>query len=254
MSNRNNIGKDVRINKGAILEPPVAIMKLVDIRNRCKIGRYTFINRGTTIFYNTRIGRYCSIGKGCEIGVVDHPLDWLSTSSIQYNIGAEFNYKEDCADFKQIKFTKQYDTEMKGTDIGNDVWIGSLVVLKCGLSIGDGAVIAAGSVVIRDVPPYAIVGGVPAKVIRYRFDKKTINRLLALKWWERELKELNGIEFNDINKAIEQLGGIEFNNTNKAIEQLGGKKTIDKKKGFNLKQAIPKSIKKPIKKILKKFK
>jgi acetyltransferase-like isoleucine patch superfamily enzyme len=235
MLNRNNIGKDVHINKGAILESPVAIMKLVDIRNRSKIGKYTFINRGTTVFYNTKIGRYCSIGKGCEIGTVDHPLDWLSSSSIQYNIGAEFDYKEDCEDFKQIKFTKQYEIEKHGTYIGNDVWIGSLVIIKCGLTIGDGAVIAAGSVVTKDVPPYAIVGGVPAKVIRYRFDENIITKLQKLKWWDRDLKELNGIQFDNIKKAIEQLGGKEI------------------KESFNLKEAIPKSIKKPIKRILKKF-
>jgi acetyltransferase-like isoleucine patch superfamily enzyme len=246
MSNRgkrDNIGKDVHINKGATLESPVAIMKFADIRNRCKIGKYTFINRGTTLFYNTKMGRYCSIGKGCEIGVVDHPLDWLSTSPIQYNIGAEFDYKEDCKDFKQIKFTKQSETEAFGTDIGNDVWIGSLVVIKCGLTIGDGAVIAAGSIVTKDVPPYAIVGGVPAKIIRYRFNEETIKRLLELKWWDRDLKDLNGISFDNIEKAIEQLGGLK-------------KEAVVKKKDRlkPIKQLIPKSIKKPIKKILKKLK
>jgi len=239
ISKRDNIGKDVHINKGAKLETPVAIMKFADIRNRCRIGRYTFINRGTTLFYNTKVGRYCSIGKNCEIGAVDHPIDWLSTSPIQYNIGAEFDYKEDCANFKQIKFTEQEDIENKGTDIGNDVWIGSLVFIKCGITIGDGAILAAGSVITKDIPPYAIVGGVPAKIIRYRFDRDTIDRLLELKWWDMDLKDLSGIEFNNIDRAIEQLGGAK-------------KKAKDRLKP--IKRLIPKSIKKPIKKLLKKIK
>ena len=70
------------------------------------------------------------------------------------------------------------------TIIGSDVWIGAHAQIKSGLTIGNGAVVAAGAVVTRDVPPYAIVGGVPAKVIRYRFDEKAIEALMSLKWWE----------------------------------------------------------------------
>jgi acetyltransferase-like isoleucine patch superfamily enzyme len=199
----NRVYKGVSLNRGAVLEEPVTIYANADIRNRVSIGQYTYINNGTTIFYNTKVGRYCSIGKKCEIGTVDHPISWLSSSSIQYSIAEHFDYKPYCKDFPQIHYE-----QIEGCTIGNDVWIGSLVVIKSGVTIGDGAVIGANSIVVKDVPPYAIVGGVPAKLIRYRFDKKTIEKLLELKWWERELKDLVGIEFNNINRAIEQLSGI----------------------------------------------
>ncbi len=236
MSSRNRIYKGVNLNKGAKLEEPVTIYANADIRNRVEIGRYTYINNGTTLFYNTKVGRFCSIGKKCEIGTVDHPIDWLSTSSIQYNIKGHFDYKTDCKDFPQLEFDQKEDI---GTKIGNDVWIGSLVVIKCGITIGDGAIIGANSIVVKDVPPYAIVGGVPAKLIRYRFDKAIIKKLLELKWWERSLDELSGITFNNIHKAIEELSG-------------GKIKKKDRLKP--IKKIIPKSIKKPIKKILKRFK
>ncbi len=70
--------------------------------------------------------------------------------------------------------------------IGNDVWIGSNVLIIGGIKIGDGAIVAAGAVVTKDVPPYAIVGGIPARIIRFRFDKEQINKLLELKWWNKD--------------------------------------------------------------------
>jgi acetyltransferase-like isoleucine patch superfamily enzyme len=195
------IAKSATVHNKAILESPVTAYGNVKIRNNVKIGSFTYINSGTTVFYGTSIGRYCSIGKNNEIGPVDHPLDWLSSSPIQYNIKEHFpHYLDFCDEFPQIKITRP-----SSTTIGNDVWIGSLTVIKRGISIGDGAIIASGSVVIKDVPPYAIVGGVPGKVLKYRFDEETIKKLLELKWWDRGLQELSGIQFDNIETAIEQL-------------------------------------------------
>lgn len=96
--------------------------------------------------------------------------------------------------------------------IGNDVWVGSHVLVKGGVHIGNGACVAAGAVVVKDVPPYAIVGGVPAKVIRYRFSPEIIQRLLELKWWNWDEKKLkDNISFfqrdnfsvNDVLKFVE---------------------------------------------------
>ena len=201
MEDVNYIAKSATVHNKAILESPVTAYGNVKIRNKTKIGSFTYINSGTTVFYGTTIGRYCSIGKNNEIGPVDHPLDWLSSSPIQYNIKEHFpHYSDFCEDFPQVKITRP-----SSTIIGNDVWIGSLVVIKRGITIGDGAVIASGSVVTRDVPPYAIVGGVPGKVLKYRFDEETIAKLLEIKWWDKPLHEISGIQFDDINKAIEQL-------------------------------------------------
>jgi len=198
--NGNYIFKNVYIHKNAVLESPVTLYANCGIRNNVEIGKFSYINNGTTIFYGSRVGRYCSIGKKCEIGTVDHPIDWLSTSSIQYNMGGHFpKFK---GRLKEVEFK-----QIEGTTIGNDVWIGSLVIIKSGINIGHGAIVAAGAVVTKDVPPYAIVGGVPAKVLKYRFDEETIAELLEIKWWERDFKALSGIQFDNIHTAIEQLRG-----------------------------------------------
>ena len=84
--------------------------------------------------------------------------------------------------------------------IGNDVWIGEDVKLKGGVTIGDGAIVAMGAVVTKDVPPYAIVGGVPAKIIRYRFSKEVIDELMRIRWWTKDdmwLRENSG-QFRNI--------------------------------------------------------
>ncbi len=196
----SKIGRGTWINKRAQLEVPVALMQYVDIRSKVKLGRFTFINTRTTVFYNTKIGRYCNIGKQCEIGTVDHPIDWLSTSPIQYNIGGEYSAQHYDKGFQGRTFE-----QVEGCTIGNDVWIGSLSIIKSGVTIGDGAIVAAHSMVTKDVPPYAIVGGVPARIIRYRFDEETIEELLKLRWWDMDLNDFSGIEFDDVHKAIEEL-------------------------------------------------
>ena len=120
------------------------------------------------------IGKYCSIGSGAVFmmaGNQGHRMDWVSTFPFyfQANIFKSSNnaYKK-CGD----------------TVIGDDVWIGSEAMIMAGVHIGSGAVIAARSVVTKDVAPYTIVGGNPAKVIKERFDAETIEKLLTLKWWD----------------------------------------------------------------------
>jgi len=226
--NLNSIADTAIVHKEAKLESPVMIYPFAEIAKNTKIGSFSYINKGTTIFYGTSIGKYCSIGKNCEIGVIDHPMDWLSTSPIQYKIHKQFPYyKEFSEEFPQIK--KTYPLK---TLIGNDVWIGSLVIIKRGITIGDGAVIGAGSIVTKDVPPYAIVAGVPAKIIRYRFKEDIIKELLALKWWNIEFKKLAGIQFNDIQKAIVQLKAIK-KSKKKSKSSASSKKRGNSKKNFN---------------------
>ena len=120
------------------------------------------------------IGKYCSIGSGAVFmmaGNQGHRMDWISTFP--------FNFQANI--FKKAKnaYEKTGDTI-----IGNDVWIGSEAMIMSGVTIGSGAIIAARSVVIKDVPPYAVVGGNPATIIKYRFDEKNIEKLLKLKWWD----------------------------------------------------------------------
>lgn len=136
----------------------------------------------------TTIGRYCSIASNVQLMSAQHPLTRFTTSPITIPgeiIGQswDFDQKAQVGGFVQTPFDQQKSTET-GVTIENDVWIGQDVLLKSGICMGTGSVIAAGSVVTKDVPPYAIVGGVPAKIIRYRFSKDICQTLLALKWWE----------------------------------------------------------------------
>lgn len=123
----------------------------------------------------TTIGRFCSIGPNVVCGWGKHPLNRPSTSPVFFSTlkqcGISF-VKENCFD------------ELEPVCIGHDVWIGANAVVLNGLTIGHGAVVAAGAVVTRDVAPYSIVGGVPAKPLRSRFSSQQIERLLRLKWWD----------------------------------------------------------------------
>lgn len=134
------------------------------------IGEYTFIQRNCLI-QRTKIGKFCSISEGCFIGLPEHRYDLLSTSPV-FTKGKNYLNTSLC-DFDAL--------ELKETIIENDVWIGTHVLIKGGIHVGNGAIIGAGSVVTKDVPDYAIVGGNPARIIKYRFDKDKIDSLLKLK-------------------------------------------------------------------------
>ena len=159
------------------------------IRNKVRmyhssLGRYSYVVRDTLI-QHTSIGSFCSISEGCTIGLPGHPTNFVSTSPVFLAGGnylktnlASIPY-EDCA----------------RTVIGNDVWIGAHAQIKSGITIGDGAIVGAGAVVTKDVPSYAIVGGVPARLIKYRFPEDICKQLSDSRWWEMtvdELKEKTG--------------------------------------------------------------
>ena len=156
------------------------------------IGRYSYLY-GTSAVY-TDIGSFCSIASGSTIGGGSHPTDWVSSSPVFYKGG----------NVLKKNFSQNDYPEFKRTTIGNDVWIGSKCLIKGGVNIGDGAVIGMGSVVTKDVPPYEIWAGNPAKCIRKRFDDATISKLLEIKWWDKSDEELAkcGDLFNDPAKLI----------------------------------------------------
>ncbi len=144
------------------------------IINHSKIGFFTYVGRDSLI-QNTTIGNYCSISHEFICGLGNHPIDKFSTSPLFYKAHNTFNVHV-------VEQNSNYQ-DYNAIEIGNDVWIGARVIVLDGVKIGNGAVIATGAVVTKDVPPYAIVGGVPAKIIKYRFDATQQDALLNSEWW-----------------------------------------------------------------------
>jgi len=128
------------------------------------------------------IGKFCSIAPGVRIlSYSEHRLEQVSTYPFKTLLS--------------IADGKNYDAIGKGTTrIGNDVWIGTASIILAGVSVGDGAVVGAGSVVASDVPPYAIVAGNPARVLRYRFSKQQIEGLKRVQWWNWDINSIKARE------------------------------------------------------------
>lgn len=144
--------------------------------------RYSYIGHDSQIT-DTKIGAFCSISDHVYIGGAEHPMDWVSTSPVFQDV----KYISGSAK----RFAKFELQPPKITEIGNDVWIGHNVTIKQGVTIGDGAVVGSNALVTKDVPPYAVVGGIPAKVIKFRFDEEIIALLLKSRWWELDEKKLS---------------------------------------------------------------
>lgn len=167
------------------------------------IGRNSYVGFDSTIT-KSKIGRFCSIGENVKIVSDTHPSTvFVSTCPSFFS-----TRKQNRQTFvKENKFEEYLNVEGYRIIIGNDVWIGSHSVIRGGVKIGDGAIVAMGAVVTKDVPPYAIVGGVPAKVIRYRFTEDQISRLKDIKWWNRDDKWLqkHADDFSKIDVFLENV-------------------------------------------------
>ena len=124
---------------------------------------------------NAFVGNYSVIAKDCEIGLGVHPTSYLTCHSIFYKNSPWGFHPE---------WVKPIVGIERVSHIGNDVWIGAKSIIMDGVTIGDGAIVAAGSVVTKDVPPFAVVGGAPAKFIKYRFSPEVIDRLNDIQWWD----------------------------------------------------------------------
>lgn len=146
------------------------------------------------IMRGTVIGKYCSIAQGVVIHPAEHDVYTVSTSP---NVPGHLYSETHCFS--------------DGAIIGNDVWIGrNAIILQSCKTIGDGAIVAAGAVVTKDVPPYAIVGGVPAKVIKYRFSPAVIKKLLATKWWNLPDSELEKLPMDDVDLFLKAVKNVKL--------------------------------------------
>ena len=194
-----------KIVDGVELEAPCILSRSVDLGVPFKAGAFTLVSPTDGVgkfLHNVTIGRYCCLAAGIWIAPQDHPLKWLTSSSIVYGTSL-FNWFKRNGHDKRV--TPRFHDHTKPVEIGNDVWIGHGVFVKGGVKIGDGAVVAAQAVVTKDVPPYAVVGGVPAKVIKYRFDEETIKELLELKWWDYDLAEFGELDWSDVKGCIKAI-------------------------------------------------
>lgn len=167
-----------RFYDGVYVDKATKIAKNVVIFNNCivinsEIGKHTFLQKNCRVTH-ARIGSFCSIAAGVVIGLGRHPLEYVSTHPAFYSNKQPLTRS----------FCKTDSIEVfKTTIIGHDVWIGENALIKDGVNIGIGSVIGAGAVVTKDVLPYSIVAGVPAKIIKYRFDELTRERLIKSNWW-----------------------------------------------------------------------
>src|SRR3989338_4701035 len=147
------------------------------------------------------IGKYCSIGRNVTIGLGKHPSEkFVSTHPAFF-----FDVNQKMFTYADNKYVQEFKQIAKVT-IGNDVWIGDGALIMGGISIGDGAIVGAGAVVVKDVEPYSIVGGVPARPIRYRFEPEEIDFLKKFKWWNKDEEWIrkNFRNFSDIKKFMAQ--------------------------------------------------
>lgn len=155
-------------------------------RNRIQesqIGLMTYTGTNTTVL-SSKIGRFSSISWNVSIGGKDHDVDNVSTFSLR---ALERNLPETASEWSTgFEYAKLQPPCL----VGSDVWVGSATVILRGVQVGEGAVIGAGSVVTKDVEPYSIVAGAPARRIRMRFDAKTIEQLLRIRWWDWPLEKI----------------------------------------------------------------
>ncbi|MDY5357670.1 MAG: CatB-related O-acetyltransferase [Candidatus Cryptobacteroides sp.] len=172
------------------------------------IGRYSYVGNDTDVEC-ADIGQFCSISDHCRIGMGGHTLSHISSCPL-------FTQKINGCQEQWVEHDIHAVDEKRAV-LGNDVWVGSHVLINGGVTVGHGAVIGAGAVVVKDVPPYAIVGGVPAKVIRYRFSTEVIEKLLEFQWWnlpDETLKEnirffqKEDFSVNDIEDFIKNTNNI----------------------------------------------
>lgn len=200
---KSKIYDNVNIDKNSQIGKNTVIFNNVNIQN-AKIDNYTYIQSNSVISF-TNIGKFCSIASNVHIGLAEHPTNFISTSPIFYDntqpLPFFFTKKKE---FKNIYLQ---------TTIDADVWIGQNVIIKSGVSVGAGAIIGAGAVVVKNVEPYSIVGGVPAKHIKYRFDELLRYQLIESKWWEYE------------DEQIEELSSY-FSNPKELVDLLINKKKV----------------------------
>jgi acetyltransferase-like isoleucine patch superfamily enzyme len=201
--------RQIALPRHCRIEAP-ASLKWTQFEHSLELGAFSYQVSGYCAA--ARIGRYCSFGEEVQIGRQNHPMDWASTSPLLY-LGSGAIAAE--GDFAGMEAYAAYrfrnsapPTRVQVTTIGNDVWIGHGALVKAGVTIGDGAVVAAHAVVTRDVPAYAVVGGNPARILRFRLPVGLVSPMLNARWWRYapwQLQHLDAAKPGEFIKGVNQM-------------------------------------------------
>lgn len=184
-----------RLHSPVVLAPPVRLWACT-LSHESQVDAFSYVSPNS-LMHRVSIGRYCSIGDGVSI-LSSHPTDRLTAHPMTYE--SIFGSPFEVHDQSFLKF----DNKLKTTRIGNDVWIGAGTKIMTGVSIGDGCIIGAGSVVTKDIEPFSVVAGVPAMLIRKRFTDSMIERIKKVVWWQYNLLG-HKLQWNDITTCLDQI-------------------------------------------------
>ena len=203
-------GPGAHIADDITFEPPCSL-KWMHIHHKLRMGAFSYAVRG--FYFNVRIGRYTSIGEDVQVGRGDHPTSWVSTSPAFYlrnlfRVGNNFSQSDFYHNYEPKLPAGKVPTRLMETVIGNDVYIGHGAFIRPGIKIGHGAIVAAHSVVVKDVPPYAVVAGNPAVIKKYRIPENMIEPMLATEWWRFGPWQLQAIDMTEPQSALNELQSL----------------------------------------------
>ncbi|WP_419956643.1 CatB-related O-acetyltransferase [Novosphingobium rhizovicinum] len=194
LSHHNRIRDVIPLGTQIRLSVPVHVEPFATLENGGFWNCRAFSYSRSILPQATRVGRYCSISWNVSVLGIAHPMHHISTHLFTFREHYARGIRERVG---RAPEPAAFEPERGPVTLGHDVWIGQDVLIQQGVTVGDGAVIAAGSVVIRDVPPFAIVGGNPARVIRYRFDEATVERIQRVAWWRYHVADFAGLNVAD---------------------------------------------------------